>query len=205
MRRVLIFVALLLDAAMLLLTPMSALAAMDATLSSSHARPGDHVLLLTEDYRGTWNYDGLSAESHQAIYLAATTSDPAQACSGPGTQMVGRLQWRGNAAGLSFIVPTVAFADYWVFMNTHQQCWRIGYQPGGLHQPLILTVGTSPADNQDVAKRWTAESLLPPKRAVPQSSSTPMLAITISSVLLLVALSLLALQLNRIRKRSSER
>ena len=41
--------------------PLTAFAAMDATLSSDHARPGDFVLLLTDDHKGTWNYDLLSA------------------------------------------------------------------------------------------------------------------------------------------------
>jgi len=202
MRKPLIFVVVL---AVVVLTPISALAAMDATLSSTHARPGDFVLLLTDDHKGTWHYDGLSAESNQAIYLAATTSDAAQACTGPGSQTVGRLQWRGNAAGLTFQVPSLPPADYWLFMETHAQCWRVAGQTGGLHSPLILTIGTVPADNEDVAKRWTVDSLPVPKRSVPQPSpvpqASPWLPIA-GGVLGFLALLVLAVGLNRLRRSS---
>ena len=154
-------------AAIALATPINALAAMDATLSSSHARPGDTVLLLTDDHGGTGNYQGLAAENHQPIYLAPTTGDFAQACGGPASQAVGRLEWRGNAGGVAFVVPTLQLADYWLFMETSSQCWRIGSTTG----ILVLSVGNTPADNQDAAARWTADSLGPPPSPTTQQST----------------------------------
>ena len=203
MRRPLIFVVV---PAVVLLTPITALAAMDAMLSSTHARPGDSVLLLTDDHKGTSIYDGLSSENQQPIYLAPTTGNWADACGGLGSSMVGRLQWRGNAAGLAFIVPSLPFADYWLFMKTQGQCWRVAGQAGA--GPLILTVGTSPADNQHVAMRWTVDSLPPPRQSVshpspvPQTSSPASLWLAIAGGSVLVLL-VLALGLNRLRQRSS--
>jgi MYXO-CTERM domain-containing protein len=155
-----------------LLNAVNALAAMDATLSSSHARPGDSVLLLTEDHKGTWTYDLLSSENHQGIYLSPTTGDWGDACGAAGSQMVGRLQWRGNAGGLAFIVPSLPPANYWLFMETSGQCWRVGgvTQTNG---PLVLSIGNTAADNQDVATRWTVDSLPAPKQGVAHPSSAP--------------------------------
>lgn len=156
-----------LAAAMALSSAISALAAMDAMLSSSHARPGDAVLLLTDDHGGSGNYQGLASENHQPIYLAPTTGDLAHGCGGPGSQPVGRLEWRGNAGGLLFIVPSLPVADYWLFMLTSNQCWRIGATIG----ILVLSIGTSPADNQDAAARWTSDSLGPPTGSTSQQPS----------------------------------
>jgi hypothetical protein len=197
MRSRLICVVVVGVGAIVLLSPISALAAMLATLSSSHARPGDYVLLLTDDHRGTWSYAGLSAEHSQAIHLAPTTTDPAQACGGPGSQMIGKLQWRGNGAGLAFIVPNLPLADYWLFMETQSQCWRVGGAVGQLAAPLVLSIGTTPADNQDVARRWTVDSLATPKPLAEHSSPGPTW-LGIAGVLLLVAIVFVA---SRFRQR----
>jgi len=139
-----------LAATMFVATPIMAFAAMDATLSSSHARPGDSVLLLTDDHNGTWNYDGLSSEGHQQIYLASTTGNPAEACGGPNSQMVGRLEWRRNAGGVVFVVPNLPFADYWLFMETSGQCRRIAGGSGASHAILVLSIGnTSSGQSRD--------------------------------------------------------
>jgi hypothetical protein len=198
MRKKVIFGFTLGATALVLLTPSGALAAMDATLSSTHARPGDSVLLLTEDYKGTWTYDGLSAENHQSIYLAPTTGAWADACGDVGSQRIGRLQWRGNTAGLSFVVPSLPLADYWLFMETSGQCWRIAGQQGGAHQPLVLSLGSTPADNQNVAAAWTIDSLPLPKQSTSQpapassssGSTTPWLVLIGGTALLLLALFL---------------
>jgi hypothetical protein len=190
----LICLAVLVDAAIILLTPTTALAAMHATLSSTHARPGDSVLLLTDDHNGTWTYDGLSSENQQPIYLAPTTGDWANACGGAGSQMVGRLHWRGNAAGVSFIIPSLPLTDYWLFMETQGQCWRIVGLVGELAGPLVLSIGTVSADNQELAGRWTVDSLPVPKRpaTAPPGLAPPWLAIAVGGLLVFVAAVALA-------------
>jgi hypothetical protein len=198
MRSRLIFVAVLAVGAIVLLSPISAVAAMDATLSSTHARPGDSVLFLTDDHSGRGRYGGLSAEDQQPIYLIPRTSEfNATACDGPSSWMIGKLQWRANAAGLAFVVPQLPLADYWLFMKTQGQCWRVGGQTGGSHGPLILTVGTTPADNQDVARRWTVDSLATPK-PLAEHSSPGRTWLGIAGVLLLVAIVFVA---SRFRQR----
>jgi hypothetical protein len=203
MRKRLIFVAVLVVAAIVLLTPTSTLAAMFATLSSPHGRPGDSVLLLSDDHRGTATYAGLSEENHQPIYLAPTTSDPATACGGPTSQMVGMLQWRGNAAGLVFVIPNGPLTDYWLFMATQGQCWRLAANG----EPLLLTIGTTPADNQEVARRWTVDSLSQPQQSrskpspAPQSYPQASPWFVIAGVGVLALLGLLAL-LSRVRTHS---
>jgi hypothetical protein len=207
MRNRLIFVAVLVDVAIVLLSPTTALAAMIATLSSTHARPGDSVLLLTDDQKGTWRYEGLSSEYRQPIYLAPITGKPADACGGAGSQMVGQLQWRGNAAGVTFIVPNLPLADYWLFMETNGQCWRVGAMVGRLAQPLVLSIGTTPAENQDVVKRWTVDSLPSPK-PVPQttsSSSTPQPLFAIIGGIFMLTVLVIGLRRQRFRARSSRR
>jgi hypothetical protein len=157
---------------MVLATPITAFAAMDATLSSGHARPGDMVLLLTDDHNRSASYQGLATENHQPIYLAPTAVDFMQACDGPASQPVGRLEWRGNAGGVVFVVPSLPFADYWLFMKTSGQCWRIASTTGASREVLVLTIGSTPADNQDVAGRWTVDSLAPSPGPVSQQSRT---------------------------------
>jgi hypothetical protein len=194
MRKRLIWLAVLVAAAIVLVTPTTALAAMIATLSSTHAQPGDSVLLLTDDQNGSWTYEGLSSENRQPIYLSPTTSDPATACGSRTSQMVGRLEWRGNSAGVSFIVPNLPAAEYWLFMETNGQCWRVAGLVGRLAEPLVLSIGTTPADNQDVAKHWTVASLPLPKQSATAppglkqtSSGPPWLAIAGGCLLVLVA------------------
>src|SRR2546423_40266 len=144
--------ALVLALAMVLETAAPAFAAMDATLSSDHGRPGDAVLLMSDDHNGRGTYWGLSTENHQSIFLAPIGADPAKGCSGPDGRMLGHLEWRGNAGGVSFLVPSLPFGDYWFFMLTSGQCWRIagiiGTGRTASHQILVLSVGSVPADNQ---------------------------------------------------------
>lgn len=156
-------------------TPMNAFAAMDATLSSTHARSGDAVLLLTEDHSGTWDYSSLSTENNQRIYLALVTAAyPTGVCDGPAGRLVGELQWRGNAGGVAFMVPSLSTGDYWLFMQTRGQCWRIAGTTAGGHGPLVLSIGIIPANNQEAARRWTADSLGPsPRPAAPLPANSP--------------------------------
>jgi hypothetical protein len=156
-------------------TPQTALAAMAATISSDHARPGDSLLLLTDDFSGSWNYDGLSEENHQKIFLAPTSTVNGDACGGAGTQSVGRLEWRGNAAGLAFVAPNLPVGDYWLFMQTNGACWRLAGETGASFAVLVLSIGSISADNQDVAAQWTVDSLpaLPGSKPQPPRISTP--------------------------------
>jgi hypothetical protein len=180
------FAVATLIAAAILAMPVTAFAAMDATLSSSRARPGDTVLLLTDDHKGTWNYKSLSSEDHQRIYLAPTTGNATEACGGPGSQLLGRLKWRGNAGGVVFVVPSLPSGDYWLFMETSHQCWRIAGATGATHEVLVLSVGNLPADNQEAAARWTRGSPTPPP---PSWSATPWLAILGGCALVLLMIS----------------
>jgi hypothetical protein len=65
-----VLIALPLAVAMVLIASVTGDAAMSISLSSDHARPGDWILLLTDDHNGTWDYHRLSAAGRQAIYLA---------------------------------------------------------------------------------------------------------------------------------------
>jgi len=119
--------------------------------------------------------------------------------------MVGRLEWRGNAAGVSFIVPNLPLVDYWLFMETHGQCWRVAGLVGRVPAPLVLSIGAMPADNQEAAKHWTVESLpLPiqsPQTNTSSNSPTPFFAI-IGGIFMLTIL-ILGLRLQRLRAQSS--
>jgi hypothetical protein len=161
------FFALMIACLSVVMTSTNAYAAMDATLSSDHARPSDWVLLLTDDHNGRSTYQDLSSEGIQPIYLAAVTGDFSAACGGP---VVARLAWRTNRGGVAFRVPGLQFGSYFLFMQTHGQCWRIGGLAAGTHGPLVLTIGGVSADNQDVAANWSVESLGPTE---PQTSRQP--------------------------------
>jgi hypothetical protein len=156
--------ALAIAALAVLMGSLTAYAAMDATLSSDHARPGDWILLLTDDNSGRAIYGDLSAEGNQPIYLAPVTNDPTAGCGGVGSNMVGLLAWRGNRGGVAFRAPSLPARNYYLFIDTHSQCWRIGGTVSGIHGPLVLAIGSIAAVNQDVAANWSVESLGPPQQ-----------------------------------------
>jgi hypothetical protein len=158
-----------------LMTSVTAYAAMDATLSSTQARPGDWILLLTDDHNGTWDYQGLSAEGGQPLYLAPVSGDFAAGCGSPS---VARLEWRGNRAGVAFLVPNLPLGDYYIFMETSSQCWRLAGFVAGTRGPLVLSIGNVIAANQTVAAGWTVNSLAPTtQRPTGRSADTPWLSI----------------------------
>ncbi len=182
-----------------LMTSTKSFAAMDATLSSDHARPNDWVLLLTDDNNGRSIYQDLSSEGLQPIYLASVTGDFSAACGGP---VVARLAWRGNRGGVAFRVPGLQFGSYFLFMQTHGQCWRIRGTVASNHGPLVLTIGDAPADNQDVAAKWRIDSLGPPSPPgiqVPGRSSG--LSLAIAGAIALVGLAVVSAAWLRIRRR----
>jgi hypothetical protein len=177
-------------------------AAMDATLSSDHGRVGDWVLLLTDDHNETWNYAGLSSEGNQLIYLASVSGDPAAGCGGTGSGTIGHLEWRQNRAGLAFQVPTLQVGTYNLFMATRGQCWRIAGMVAGARGPLVLTIGTVAAENQDVAMNWTVESLGPPPQPRSQALVPLPLLPIIAGAILVAALLAASLILWRRRRLS---
>ncbi len=182
----------------LLMSSVTAYAAMYATLSSDHARPGDWVLLLTDDDKGRATYGILSAEGNQPIYLALVSNDPAAGCGGVGSNMVGRLAWRGNRGGVAFQAPSLPARSYYLFMNTQSQCWRIG-PASASYGPLVLAIGSISAVNQDVAANWSVDSLGPPQQQ-PSLRPTQQVApsaplgqrILIAGAILIVAVLVLA-------------
>jgi hypothetical protein len=174
-------------------------AAMDATLSSDHGRVGDWVLLLTDDHSGTWNYEGLSSEGNQLIYLASVSGDPAAGCGGTGTETIGHLAWRQNRAGLAFQVPSLQVGTYNLFMATRGQCWRIAGLVAGTRGPLVLTIGTVAAQNQNVAMNWSVESLGPAQHPRSQAPVPLPLFPIIVGAIFVVALLAAAVLLRRRR------
>ncbi|MFI5284203.1 MAG: hypothetical protein ACHQ0J_13890 [Candidatus Dormibacterales bacterium] len=188
-------IALAIAAVAVLMGTVTAYAAMDATLSSDHARPGDWVLLLTDDNNGKAIYDDLSAEGNQLIYLAPTAGEFTAGCGGSGAKMVGRLAWRGNRGGVAFRVPTLPLGTYYLFMETHAQCWRIAGTVSGTHGPLVLAIGNVVADNQNGAATWSVDSLGPPQQQGPsqQPAHQPVTSAPIGQQLLVVAIVIVAL------------
>jgi hypothetical protein len=184
------------------MSAVTAYAAMEATLSSDHARAGDWVLILTDDNNGRANYGDLSAEGKQPIYLAPVTDDPTVGCGGAGSNMVGRLAWRGNRGGVAFRVPSLPLGSYYLFMDTHAQCWRIGGTLADTHGPLVLTIGTVAAENQDVAMNWSVESLGPPQHPRSQASVPLPLSPIIAGGILVAALLAASAMLWRRRRLS---
>ena len=154
----------------MLMSSSTVFAAMDATLSSDHARAGDWVLLLTDDHGGRGTYEGLSAEGSQPIYLAPTAGEASVGCGGARSKTVGQLEWRGNRGGVAFQVPSLQAGTYYIFMKTNNQCWRIGGRVGGGHAPLVLGIGNNAAQNQDIAASWRVDSLTSPS---PPTSEQP--------------------------------
>ena len=180
----LVLIALSLAVAMVLMTSVPSTAAMDASLSSAHARPGDWILLLSDDHNGTWDYHSLAAAGSQAIYLAPVSGDVGVACSG---QSVGRLAWRGNRGGVAFRVPNLPPGVYNLFIDVADaspSCWGIA---GG------LTIGSVAADNQAVAAGWTIDSLARPSQQAPSRESNGLWLPIVGALVALAALSLFGL------------
>jgi LPXTG-motif cell wall-anchored protein len=185
-----VLVAVSLAVAIVLMTSVTSNAAMDATLSSDHARPGDWILVLSNDHNGTWDYHSLSSAGRQAIYLARASGDDGTACSG---QPVGRLEWRGNRGGVAFRVPNLPPGVYNVFINVvdaSPSCWGI---TGG------LTIGNVAADNQAVAAGWTVDSLSQPSQQQPNRQSNRLWLPIVGASVALAALSLFGLWKRRKR------
>jgi hypothetical protein len=181
--------AFLLAIVMVLMTAIAAYAAMDATLSSNHGRPGDRILLLTDDHGSSWNYDDLSSEGRQPLYLApvAVGTDFSAACGGSGSQSVGRFEWRRNRAGVAFPIPNLPQGDYYLFMKTRGQCWRIAGTVEGARGALVLTIGNVSADNQAAAAAWTPGSLGPPAQQPAQPPSRGPAPVIIGALVAIVA------------------
>jgi len=140
-------------------TAVPAFAAMDATLSSDHARPGDKLLLLTADHNGTWNYESLASENQQSIYLASVTASPRKHAVDRAVQSLDASSGEATQEASGSLYPAFPLAEYWVFMETFGQCWRIAEPKGRTNDVIVLTIGSTPADNQEAAAAWTLDSL----------------------------------------------
>jgi hypothetical protein len=137
-----------------------ALAAVDAKLSSSQARPGDPVVLTTIN-------GGPSDNGPQPVYLVSVADFEkeiakygGQRCGAPEQRYLGRLTWLGEVGSLSFIVPSVPNGDYYFELTvptSSPSCWRIGSSSG----PLLLTVKDSTA----VASAFPASSAQPVRQS----------------------------------------
>jgi hypothetical protein len=122
------------------------------------------LLLLTDDDNGKANYNSLSSEGNQPVYIEPIKSDPATGCTESAASLVGRLAWRGNRGGLAFRAPSVPLGSYYLFMETQSQCWRIGGTVAGIHGPLVLSIGATAAEHQDIASSWSVDSLGSPQQ-----------------------------------------
>jgi hypothetical protein len=182
---------------MVLMTSVTGDAAMLSSLSSDHARPGDWILVLTDDHNGTWDYHSLSAVGRQAIYLAPVGGDDGAACTG---QSVGRLEWRGNRGGVAFRVPSLPPGVYKVFIDVvdaSPSCWVTNG----------LTIGNVAADNQAVAAGWTVDSLARPAQQPARRESSRLWLPIVGALIALAALSLFRLwkRQKRVDPRAIER
>lgn len=178
-----VLIALSLAVAMVLMASVTGDAAMSASLSSDHARPGDWILLLSDDHNGTWDYHSLSAAGKQAIYLAPVGRDDSSACTG---QPVGRIAWRGNRGGVAFRVPNLPPGVYKVFIDVvdaSPSCWVTSG----------LTIGNVAADNQAVAAGWTVDSLAQPSQQPPKRQPNRLWLPIAGALVALAALSLFGL------------
>ena len=178
-----VLIALSLAVAMVLMASVTGDAAMSASLSSDHARPGDWILLLSDDHNGTWDYHSLAAAGRQAVYLAPVGGDDSAACSG---QPVGRLAWRGNRGGVAFRVPNLAPGVYKIFIDVvdaSPSCWVTSG----------LTIGNVAADNQAVAAGWTVNSLARASQQPPRPQSNGLWLPIVGALTALAALSLFGL------------
>jgi hypothetical protein len=136
-----------------------ALAAIDATLSTTAARPGESVVLASDDHGHPYAYGDLAASGPESVYLvSASDLDKEiarygfQRCPAPEQHYLGKLTWVGDSGTLSFKVPNVSSGDYYFELlvpYSSPQCWRVGGGSG----PLVLAVRatTAPAAVQSHA------------------------------------------------------
>jgi hypothetical protein len=123
-----------------------ALAAIGATLSSSEGRPGDLIVLTTDNHGNPYVYGGLEFNGPQPVYLVGTADFEkevarygVQRCGAPEQRSLGKLAWANGTGSLSFPIPNVPNGDYYfelIVPNASPSCWRIGSGSG----PLLLSV-----------------------------------------------------------------
>ena len=142
-----------------------AFAAIDATLSSSRARPGDPVVLTADDYgnpksKETWLRDNGPLPN----YLVGITDFQreiarygGQRCGTQEQHYLGRLTWLRGSGSASFRVPSVPKGDYYFQVavpNSTPSCWRITTRAGVL--TLSVTERGSLARRHLVSGWWLA-------------------------------------------------
>jgi hypothetical protein len=138
-------VGLAVAAALLLVHVLPVSAAIEATLSSSQSRPGDLIVLTTENH-GIGNlYEGLAAEGPLLIYLARKANIDNEVnrgvllCGALEWRLLGKLTWVSATGSLSFTVPNVPDGDYY-FMFRWTESSRSCSRMGGRYGALVLTV-----------------------------------------------------------------
>jgi len=115
-----------------------ALAAIEARLSSSVARPGD-LLTLTTESADPNAYADLARDGHQSVYLIgaadlfkAAERDGFLRCDARELRYLGRMTWKDGTGSISFRVPDVPKGEYYFGFapaESATQCWRIGAGP----------------------------------------------------------------------------
>lgn len=140
-----------------------ALAAIDASLSSAVARPGDLVTLTT--HSATPNaYADLARDGPHRVYLVgaadldkAVARDGFLRCGAPEFRYLGRMTWTDGTGSMSFRVPNVPKGEYYFgFAPTESatQCWRIGAGP------LVVRVDETAEQRKAETITWAAPLLV---------------------------------------------
>jgi len=146
-------VGLAVAAALLLAHELPASAAIEATLSSSEGRPGELIVLTTENHGIANLYESLASAGPHLIYLASKANFDREVargimpCGAPDRRSLGKLSWNSGTGSLSFRVPNVPNGDYYFIMTqaeSSRSCWRIG-APAAPFGPVVFTVKGSAA------------------------------------------------------------
>lgn len=169
-------------------------AAIFAMLSSPYGRPGDEIVLTTDDFGNHGAYRDLATHAPQPLYLIGLT-DYSQmlahygqhVCGTPGQTRLGLLRWHGDVGSATFTIPDVPKGDYFFLINVDANaqppCWRMGGSGG----PLTLTVGDQPA-NRPSAEPSSVST--PPQPTASRLASIPTLAVGVGAIALVVLLGL---------------
>jgi|SRR5580693_5451305 hypothetical protein len=165
-------------------------AAIFASLSSPYGRPGDKVVLTTNDFGNRSAYSDLAAQTSQPVYLIGLTDyDQMLAkygqhtCGIQGETRLGLLTWKGDVGNLTFEIPNVPKGGYFFLVDVDDgaqpPCWRMGGSDG----PLTFTVGDLPA--RAAQPPLVSNSPRPSARVVQSRSALPIVGgVTIAALVI---------------------